>query len=70
MSLEAWGDDGDADQPYTQERVDEIVQEAIEEIAARLSAMGTGLAPVPSDLCNVPFLSMQKIADWIKTQEI
>ncbi len=29
MSLEAWGDDGDADRPYTQERVDEIVSEAV-----------------------------------------
>jgi hypothetical protein len=27
MSLEAWGNDGDADRPYTQERVDEIVSE-------------------------------------------
>ena len=28
MSLEAWGDDGDADRPYTQDRVDELLAEA------------------------------------------
>jgi len=36
MSLEAWGDDGDADRPYTQERVDEIVAEETAELAAEL----------------------------------
>jgi hypothetical protein len=32
MSLEAWGDDGDADRPYTQERVDELIAEARQEL--------------------------------------
>lgn len=38
MSLEAWGDDGDADQPYTQDRVDEMIAEAVEEWKAALIA--------------------------------
>jgi hypothetical protein len=33
MSLEAWGDDGDADRGYTQERVDEIVAEECADLA-------------------------------------
>jgi hypothetical protein len=39
MSLEAWGDDGDADRPYTQERVDEIVAEATQSILAERDAL-------------------------------
>lgn len=69
MSYEAWGDD-DCDRPYTQEQVDVIVQEAIEGIAAKLSAFGTGLEPAPKELHNVPYVAMQKIAEWIKTHEI
>ena len=67
MSYEAYGDD-DCDRPYTQERVDEIVKEAIEEIAAKLLAFGTGLEPVPKELHNVPYVTMQKIAGWIKCE--
>ena len=51
-------------------KAQEALQKAIEEIAARLLAMGTGLTPVPSDLKNVPYVAMQKIAEWIKTHEI
>ena len=32
MSLEAWGDDGDVDRPYTEERVDELIAEATQEL--------------------------------------
>ncbi len=40
MSLEAWGDDGGADDLFTQERVDEIVAEETAELRAMLrSAM-------------------------------
>ena len=34
MSLEVWGDDGGADDHFTQERVDEIVAEAVAEALA------------------------------------
>lgn len=50
-------------------KVDEIVQDAIEEIAAKLSAIGTGLEPVPQELHDVPYVAMQKIADWIKAND-
>lgn len=37
MSLEAWGDDGDADSPYTEERVNELVAEARQELMGVLA---------------------------------
>lgn len=39
MSLEAWGDDGDADRPYTQERVDELIAEATAELRAEIARL-------------------------------
>lgn len=38
MSIEAWGDDGGADNPYTEEIVAELVAEAVEEWKAALIA--------------------------------
>ena len=38
-------------------------------IANKLSAMGTGLEPVPQELHDVPYVAMQKIANWIKSHE-
>jgi hypothetical protein len=35
MSLEAWGDEGD-DSPYTDERVDELIAEATQELKGAL----------------------------------
>ena len=47
----------------------ESTNQAYQEIAARLMALGTGEIPVPSELHDVPYVAMQKIAEWIKTHE-
>lgn len=66
MSLGAWGDDGDADRGYTQERLDEIVAEEcadltmmVRRLARALKASGsaTALADEALDLLERKGLS-------------
>lgn len=67
MSREAWGDDGDADRPYMQKRVDEIVAEEAKPLLGALEKIAGGfinsdcLMSDPSDWHSA-FAQLQAIA--------